>query len=362
MKNNSPEPAPGIGPLKPRGLGSRMNKLLDNFYVRKMAYSIFTLLGISILIFTIARVLPGDPARLALGPRAPEEVVEQYRAALRLNEPLYIQYFAWLSDVFRGRLGISLVTFRDVTTDILEFLPATLELLIFALIIDVIGAFALGVISGRRPNSLVDNLVRIFSYAGIAIPSFVWAIILQLVLASWLDLLPAYGRLSLGYDVRRITGLVTLDSILQGNLPAFLDALSHLIIPSLALAIGTIAQEARILRANLIENVNKDYILNMYAHGLPSSTVFFKYALKPSMIPTVTIMTLDMASLIGNAFLVEVIFNWPGLSRYGITAMLRKDLNAIVGVVLVIGLAYTLASIFIDLIVSRLDPRVKHKR
>lgn len=362
MNSDSSLSSFGSAPAKSEGIRVKLTKALENFYVKKFAYSALTLLGISILIFTIARILPGDPARLALGPRAPEDVVEQYRQVLHLHEPLHVQYFVWLSDVFQGRLGISLITFRDVTTDIIEFLPATIELLLFALVIDVLGAFTLGVLSGRRPNSVIDNAVRVFAYAGIAIPSFVWAIILQLVFASWLDLLPAYGRLSLGYDVERITGFVTVDSLIEGNIPAFFNALSHLFIPSFALAIGTIAQEARILRANLIENVSKDYVLNMYAHGLPSSIVFFKYALKPSMIPTVTIMTLDMASLIGNAFLVEVIFNWPGLSRYGITAMLRKDLNAIVGVVLVIGLAYTLASIIIDLLVSRLDPRVRYKR
>ncbi|MDJ0270491.1 MAG: ABC transporter permease [Aigarchaeota archaeon] len=341
---------------------TRLQKILDNYYVRKILLSIVTLFGISILIFTIARVLPGDPARLALGPRAPEDVVEQYRKLLRLDQPIYVQYFYWLLDVFNGRFGLSLVTFRDVLTDIIEFIPATVELIIFTLIIDVIGALSLGVISGRKPNSIIDNAVRIFAYAGIAIPSFVWAIILQLVLANWLDLLPAYGRLSLGIEVNRITGLITVDALLNGNLVAFADAITHLIIPSLSLAIGSIAQEARILRANLIENINKDYILNMYAHGIPNSIIFFKYALKPSMIPTVTIMTLDMASTLGNAFLVELIFNWPGLSRYGITAMLRKDLNAIVGVVLVIGLAYTIASIIIDLLVSYLDPRVRYKR
>lgn len=339
-----------------------LQKVVDNFYFKRTTYSIVTLFGLSILIFAIARVLPGDPARLALGPRAPEDVVERYRALLRLNEPIYIQYYYWLVDVFHGKLGVSLVTFRDVATDILEFLPATIELIIFTLIIDVAGAFILGVLSGRKPNSLIDNFVRIFAYAGIAIPAFVWAIILQLVLANWLDLLPAYGRLSLGIEVKRITGLITVDSLLAGNINAFIDGIRHLIIPSLSLAIGCIAQEARILRANLIENINKDYILNLYSHGIPQSIIFFKYALKPSMIPTVTVMTLDMASMLGNAFLVELIFNWPGLSRYGITAMLRKDLNAIVGVVLVIGIAYTLASILIELLVSVLDPRVKHKR
>lgn len=350
---------PGSTASRFKGLTSSIR---SNYYVRKLAVSIITLLGISLLIFTLARVLPGDPARLALGPRAPEEVVEQYRRALRLHEPLYTQYYYWLVDVLQGRFGISLVTFRDVAVDIVEFLPATVELIVFTLIIDFIGAFVLGVLAGRKPNSIIDNSVRIFTYIAIAIPSFVWAIILQLVIASWLDLLPAYGRLSVGMSVPRITGLVTVDSLLTGNLPAFIDGIRHLIIPSLSLALGSIAQEARILRANLIENIGKDYVLNMYSHGIPPTVIFFKYALKPSMIPTLTIMALDTASILGNAFLVELIFNWPGLSRYGVVAMLRKDLNAIVGVVLVIGLAYTLASIVIDLLVAYLDPRVRHRR
>jgi peptide/nickel transport system permease protein len=343
-------------------LRSAMSRVVGNYYIRKLAVSIVTLFGISLLIFTLARVLPGDPARLALGPRAPEEVVEQYRRALRLNEPLYVQYYYWLIDVLQGRLGISLVTFRDVMVDIAEFLPATVELVIFTLFIDFVGAFALGVLAGRKPNSLVDNTIRVFTYIAIAIPSFVWAIILQLVIANWLDLLPAYGRLSIGMSVPRITGLITIDSLLSGNFLAFADAVRHLIIPSVSLALGSIAQEARILRANLIENIGKDYILNMHSHGVPSTIIFFKYALKPSTIPTLTIMALDTASILGNAFLVELIFNWPGLSRYGVIAMLRKDLNAIVGVVLVIGLAYTVASIVIDMIVSYLNPRARQSR
>lgn len=340
----------------------KIKRVFDNILFRRFLYSILVLFGLSILIFTLARLLPGDPARLALGPRAPEDVVQRYREQLHLDQPIYIQYFYWLNDVIHFSLGQSLVTFRDVSDDIREFLPATLELILFSGIILVIGALILGVISGRRPGSIVDNAMRLFAYVGISIPSFVWAIIFQLVFAYWLNLLPAVGRISDNViPPPRVTGFMTIDSLLAGNLPAFIDSIEHLILPATALAIGPIAQDARILRANLIENIGKDYVLNFKSHGIPETTIYFKYALKPSLIPVIAVMGLDIASLLGNAFLVELIFNWPGLSRYGINAMLRKDLNAIVGVTLVIGVVFIIANLIVDLIIYYLDPRIKYR-
>jgi peptide/nickel transport system permease protein len=340
----------------------KIKRVFDNILFRRFLYSILVLFGLSILIFTLARLLPGDPARLALGPRAPEDVVQRYREQLHLDQPIYIQYFYWLNDVIHFSLGQSLVTFRDVSDDIREFLPATLELILFSGIILVIGALILGVISGRRPGSIVDNAMRLFAYVGISIPSFVWAIIFQLVFAYWLNLLPAVGRISDNViPPPRVTGFMTIDSLLAGNLPAFIDSIEHLILPATALAIGPIAQDARILRANLIENIGKDYVLNFKSHGIPETTIYFKYALKPSLIPVIAVMGLDIASLLGNAFLVELIFNWPGLSRYGINAMLRKDLNAIVGVTLVIGVIFIIANLIVDLIIYYLDPRIKYR-
>jgi peptide/nickel transport system permease protein len=340
----------------------KIRNILNNILLRRVLYSILVLIGLSMLIFTLARLLPGDPARLALGPRAPEEVVQKYREMLHLDKPIYIQYFYWLNDVFHLSLGQSLVTFRDVSDDIAEFLPATIELILLAGIILVIGAFILGVISGRKPGSIVDNFMRMFAYIGISIPAFVWAIIFQLIFAYWFNIFPAVGRISDNITPPpRITGLMTVDSMLSGNILAFIDSIKHLILPALALAIGPIAQDARILRANLVENIGKDYVLNLKSHGISERIIYFKYALKPSMIPVITVMGLDIASLIGNAFLVEVIFNWPGLSRYGITAMLRKDLNAIVGVTLVVGVVFIIANLIVDLIIYSLDPRIKYR-
>jgi len=337
------------------------SQIYRSYLFRRTIISFLSLLGLSLIIFALARVIPGDPARMALGPRAPEDVVERYREMLHLKDPLIVQYYYWLSDLFHGRLGISLVTFRDVSADILEFLPATLELMLFTAIIQIIGTIILGTISGCRPGSLVDGALRIFAYVGITIPAFVWAILFQLIFSYYLGWLPAVGRISEDLRVPRVTGFMLIDTILTGNVRAFIDALQHLILPSLSLALGAMAQEARILRSSLVENIGKDYVVTFASHGIPYRTVCFKYALKPSLLGLVPVMGLDIASIIANAFMVEMIFNWPGISRYGITAMLRKDLNAIVGVVLIVGLIYVIVNILVDILIFILDPRIRRR-
>jgi peptide/nickel transport system permease protein len=333
---------------------------MSTFVLRRLAYTVFVLFGLSVLIFIIARVLPGDPARLALGPRAPDWAVENLRLQLRLNDPLYIQYFYWVRDALSGSLGVSLVTRRDVMVDVQEFLPATLELIILAALLDVVLSIPIGMIAGRRANSWFDNVVRILSYIGVAVPAFVVAIIFILVFGFMLHVAPSIGRISPNITAPpTVTGFMTIDSLLSGNMVAFVDAIYHLILPALALSLGLIAQEARITRSSVVENLNKDYILSTVSHGVPERLLTLKYLLKPSLIPTVSVMGLDMASLIGNAFLVELIFNWPGISRYGITAMLRKDLNAIVAVVMIAGIIFAIANIVVDLIVAYLDPRIR---
>lgn len=338
-----------------------LKRIYESAIFRRAVTSLLALLGLSLIIFTLARVLPGDPARMALGPRAPEEIVEKYRRMLHLNEPLWAQYYYWLQDLFRGRLGISLTSFREVSVDIVEFLPATLELIMFTAVIQVVGTLVFGTLSGSKPGSLIDGALRVFSYIGICIPAFVWGILFQLAFGWYLGWFPVSGRVSEGIHIPRVTGLMTVDALVIGDFKAFLDAAWHLILPSLALALGAMAQEARILRSSMVENIGRDYVLTFKSHGLPSRLIYFKYALKPSLSATIPVMGLDIASLVANAFLVEIIFNWPGLSKYGITAMLRKDLNAIVGVVLVAGFIYTLVNIIIDLIMFIVDPRIRHR-
>jgi peptide/nickel transport system permease protein len=334
---------------------------MSTYILKRLAYSVFVLFGLSILIFVIARVLPGDPARLALGPRAPDWAVQNLRQQLHLNDPIYLQYFYWIRDAASGHLGESLVTRRDVLTDVQEFLPATLELIIFSALIVVALAIPIGMLAGRRANSWFDNLVRLLSYVGVAIPAFVVAIIFLLVFGLMLRIAPTVGRLSPNIiSPPTVTGFLTIDSLISGDIGAFFDALVHLILPGIALALGPIAQEARITRSSVVENLNKDYILTTSSHGVPERLLTLKYLLRPSLIPTVSVMGLDISSLIANAFLVELIYNWPGISRYGITAMLRKDLNAIVAVVMIAGIIFAIANIVVDLIVAYLDPRIRY--
>lgn len=330
------------------------------FLGKRLALSLFVLFGLSILIFTISRVLPGDPVRMALGSRAPQWAVDNLREQMHLNDPLYAQYYYWLAGAVRGDFGQSLFTRRAVIEDVREFLPATMELALFAGVIMAIFGILLGAVSGRYSNTWIDNSVRIFSYIGIVTPSFVFAILFLLLFGYLLNVLPTMGRLS-PWIARPpvITGMVSLDALLSGNFAALGDAIRHLILPAVSLALGGMAQEARITRSTISDNLRKDYIASAKGFGVPDRLVMFKYLLKPSLIPTVSILGLDFASLIGNAFLVELIFNWPGFSRYGIHAMLNKDLNAVSAVVMVLGVVFIIVNILVDLIVAWLDPRIR---
>lgn len=331
-----------------------------SFLIRRLIHSIFVLLGLSIVIFVIARVMPGDPARMAVGARAPQWVVDRLRAQMHLDQPLPVQYGYWLGDALQGDFGLSLVTQRSVTNDILEFFPASLELVLLSGLISAVGGIGLGAISARYKDTWIDNLVRLFSYAGVVTPSFVFAIFFILIFGFALNWLPIIGRVSEETPLPpTITGLITIDALLAGQVSTFLDALQHLLMPALALAMGSMAQEARITRATMADNLNKDYIASARALGIPERVVTGRFLLKPSLIPTVSILGLDIASTLSIAFLVELIFNWPGLARYGMDAMLHKDLNAISAVILVLGAAFITANILVDVIVAQLDPRIR---
>ncbi len=330
------------------------------FLARRLVHAVFVLFGLSIVIFVIARVMPGDPARMAVGARAPQWVVDRLRAQMHLDQPLAVQYGYWLRDALQGDFGLSLVTQRPVTRDILEFFPASLELVLFSGVLSAVGGIGLGTLSARYKDTWIDNLVRLFSYAGVVTPSFVFAILFVLLFGFTLKWFPIIGRLSENVPAPpTITGLVTIDALLAGQVGTFLDALKHIVLPALSLAMGSIAQEARITRASMADNLNKDYIASARALGIPERIVMGRFLLKPSLIPTVSILGLDIAATLSIAFLVELIFNWPGLARYGMTAMLHKDLNAISAVILVLGAAFITANILVDVIVAQLDPRIR---
>lgn len=329
----------------------------------RLAQSIFVLFGLSLLIFFIARVVPGDPARVALGNLATEEQVQKLRAEMHLDKPFFVQYYYWLKSLFRGDLGRSLYTQRPVTVDLQQYIPATLELILFATLISLVLGQVTGVLAGYFRNSWFDNLSRLASYLGVATPSFVVAILLLFIFSQLLKLAPSVGRLPLMVKAPpTVTGFMVIDSLIAGRPDLTLLALKHLILPAFSLAVIHIAQEGRITRSSLIENVQKDYIIAHEVHGIRPTKLVFKYLLKPSIIPTVTVMGLDFAFLMSNAFLVELVFFWPGFARYAVNAMLSKDLNAIVAVVLVIGVTFALVNLVVDIIITFLDPAIRIQR
>jgi peptide/nickel transport system permease protein len=336
---------------------------MTKFIIKRAFQSVFVLFGLSLLIFFIARVMPGDPARASLGFLATEEQVERVREEMHLNDSFPVQYYYWLRNLLRGDLGRSSYTKQPVTQDLIQYIPATFELILFATLISAIVGQVTGVLAGYFRNSWFDGLSRLVSYLGIATPSFVVAILLLFIFSQVLKLAPGVGRLPIMTAAPpTVTGFMTIDSLLAGRVDLALTALKHMILPAVSLSLIHIAQEGRITRTSIVENMQKDYMTIHKVHGIRTSRLIFKYLLKPSIIPTVTVMGLDFAFLMSNAFLVEMVYMWPGFSRYAVTAMLNKDLNAIVAVVLVIGLTFALVNLLVDIIIMGLDPTVRLRR
>ena len=326
---------------------------------KRLGTSLIVLIGVSLLIFAIARIIPGDPARIALGPNATAEAVAALREKLHLDASFFAQYGYFLADLARGDLGISLYTNRPVMADIAQFLPVTLELVIVSGLMMVAIGLPLGILSARHRGSWVDHTIRLVTMLGVSAPAFVWAVVLMLLFAYFVKLFPIAGRLSDSITVPGVTGFMLVDTLLAGNLRAFGDAIWHLILPAFALALSGIGQAARLVRSNMVETYERPYIEMAEAYGFPEKRIARRYAFRPSLIPSLTIIGLDFAAMLGSAFLVEAVYAWPGLSRYGVAVILRKDLNAIVGTVLIISAMFLIVNIIVDILVSVINPRIR---
>lgn len=317
---------------------------------------------LSLMIFILARVVPGDPARIALGPSATQEQVEQMRLEMGLDKPVVVQYIDYVSGALRGDFGRSLISGKPVVDEILELLPATLELVIVTVLIMVAVSVPLGVTTARFRNSWIDNTGRFFSIVGVTMPSFLFAILLQLIAASFIPGWPILGRFDYALGVPDgPTGLLLIDSVVHGRGDVFVSALQHILFPALALAMAGIGQVTRITRSAMIEHQRRDHVLTLKSFGVPDRVIVFRYLLKLSSIAPLTIMGLEFASLIGNAFVVELVFSWGGFASYGLEAILQKDLNAVMAVVLVSGLFFIVANLIIDGILLVIDPRLRFK-
>ncbi len=329
------------------------------YLVRRILHLIPVLLGLSVLIFVVSRVIPGDPLRLALGTEATEEQVQQLRQQTGLDRPLVVQYITYMAGVLRGDFGYSLRTHRNVTKDLLDFFPATLELTTVAMGIAVVIGMPLGILAAVRKDEAADHLSRVLALIGVALPRFWLAILLQLAFAYHLRLLPTIGRGPA--PPTEITGLYLVDSLLTFDLQAFWVSFKHVAMPAFALSVGTLAQVMRLIRAGMIEEMRRDYALSARSYGLPANLIIYKYLLKNAFTATLTILGLSYGFLLGNAFLVETVFAWPGLAFYGVDALRFKDFNGVIAVTLVIGMTYAVVNLITDILYGYFDPRIRYE-
>jgi peptide/nickel transport system permease protein len=330
------------------------------FVAHRLASGLVVIIGVSLLIFLLARVMPGDPARLALGPSATPDQVAHLRHEMGLDRPVLVQYATFIGGALRLDFGMSLYTDQPVASDLAKDFPATLELALTAGLIMGVFGIGMGVTSARHKDAWPDNASRLFSLLAVAMPNFVWALILMLVLSYWLGVLPIAGRL--GEDLLPpppITGLFTIDALLAGQFGVFLDALRHLVLPAIALALPGLAQIARLTRTNVVDSYARPYVEFARAYGLAERAIAARWALRPAIIPTFTVLGMQVVALLGSAFLIETVFDWPGMARYGVQAILHKDLNAITAVVLLISIAFVVINMAIDGAVALIDPRIR---
>jgi peptide/nickel transport system permease protein len=318
------------------------------------------LFGVSIVVFFMVRAIPGDPAQIMLGQQATQEQVQQIRENMGLDKPIFVQYGLFLKDALRGDLGDSIVTGRPVTTELLTRLPATFELVAFAMLIAILVGVPVGVISAVRQYSLLDKTTSVLALTGISMPIFWLAMVLVVIFGVNLELLPFPGRLDPTTGITAITGLVLVDSLLTLNFAGFWDGLLHLIMPALALATIPMAVIMRMTRSSMLEVMNEDYVRTARAKGVVPWRVVFKHALRNAMLPTITVIGLQAGLLMGGAIITETIFSWPGIGLYAYNSISARDYASVQGVVLYGALLFVLINLLVDILYAILDPRVRY--
>lgn len=337
-----------------------MQKL--EFVIRRLVGAIFVLVGVSIITFMLARVVPSNAAALYIGPRARPDEIARVEELLGLNEPLPVQYAVYMRDLLHGDLGTSIGTKRPVLQELTERLPATLELLFAGMLLAIVVGIPLGVISAYHQGRVSDIFVRVISIIGVSVPAFALGLLLQFIFFRSLDVLPLSGRvdsdLRFVSPVELITGFYLIDTAVTQNWIAFRDTLWHLILPAVTLAAYPMALIARMTRSTMLEVLTQDYIRTARAYGIKERFIIYVYALKNAIGPTLTVVGLTFAFAITGTFFVEIIFNWPGLGLFTVRSLLNLDYPAIMGITLFGAVMYVIINLVVDLLQAWVDPRI----
>jgi peptide/nickel transport system permease protein len=333
------------------------------FVARRIALAVVVVVGVIVVTFVVAHVVPGDPAATWAGPHASAAQIAQARKFLGLDRPLIVQLVSYLGGVASGNWGISIHTHRSVLSDLLTAAPASLELVITALVLAIVVGIPLGLVSARRPGRPADQLIRAGSILGISMPIFWMALILQLVFSQRLRWLPAAGEYSpsllFTHPLVRRTGFPVIDALLGGNLPMLGSTLKYLILPAIVVAAYPAGLIARMVRAQVLDTIGDTHILNARALGFGEWQIFSRFAMKLAWTPVSAAIALVFGYSLVNTFLVESIFDWPGLGSYAAASISTLDTPAILGVTLFVGVAYVIANLLVDLVQAAIDPRIR---
>ena len=333
------------------------------YVAHRLILMIGILFGVLTITFFLSRVLPASPVNLMLGDRPTAEQVEMAEEKMGLNKPLVVQYALYLNQVVRGNFGDSLRTHQPVLIEIRNRMGATIELTTIAIVIVILIGIPIGVLSAVKQNSWLDNIARAGAVGGVAIPGFMLAMILQIVFYGQLDWFPLQGRMdqviSLDVPFPRITGLFLIDTLLAGEWGAFKDALRHIILPVMTLVIVTLATVTRITRNLMVEVLGEEFIRTAFAYGLPRRAIYYRYALKATLIPMLTVIGLAYGYLLGGAVVVEFVFDWPGLGGFLVLSIVQNDFPAVLGATLFLATAYLSINLIVDLLYFVVDPRLR---
>jgi peptide/nickel transport system permease protein len=333
---------------------------MKTFLIRRFVLLSFVLLGVSLLTFTISHIIPADPARQAAGPHASAEQVMVLRRKFGFDRSLPEQYWIYMTGLLRGDFGLSLYSRRPVAKDMLAYFPATVELTAAAMLICLVLGIPLGVLSAVHEDRLLDHLSRVICIGGVGLPIFWLALLFQLILYRWLDWLPAGGRIAPGIgNPVTLTGLYIVDSLVTGNWPALRSSLLYIAMPAITLAFASLAWVARITRSSMLDILTRDYIRTARSKGLPEWRVIYVHGLRNALIPVVTMIGLQTGALLSGAFLVEIIFSWPGIGFYTINSIMSMDFNAIMTTTLLVTVVYAIANLVVDILYVAIDPRIR---
>ena len=335
---------------------------LGELIVRRLLQALPVFLGVTFAVFLLMHITPGDPVEIMMGQGSivSKQDINQIRHELGLDRPFIVQYGLFLDRLAHGNLGYSIIQKTSVVKLIGERLPATIELTLISLIISLLISIPVGIISAIRRHSVIDNVGRVTALLGVSMPGFWLGLMLITILSVLFKVLPVSGRVDFVVHLHKITGFYLLDALITGNWDAFWNVTKHLIMPAITLGSFEAAITMRVTRSSMLDVLTRDYMRTAKAKGLPNRLVIIKHGLRNALIPTVTVVALNIGSLLGGNMIVEVVFGWPGMGRLVVNSVFMRDYPLVQGCVLIYAVVYIFANLAADISYAVLDPRIRY--